>query len=102
VWSARLRKLRFSMDNMGLINRKPDAPKNVLERVVLQAVEGDNLVTKTEAHILESPLYIDFIQEIYYGTDFCECVVQMGYPTLRTFNSNSQQVSKPYNLNPKI
>ena len=44
VWSARLRKLRFSMDNMGLINRKPDAPKNVLERVVLQAVEGDNMM----------------------------------------------------------
>ena len=66
VWSARLRKLRFSMDNQGLINRKPDAPKNVPEQVVLQTVGGDNLVTKT----------------------------QLGYPTLRTFNSSSQQVAR--------
>ena len=66
VWSVSLRSPRFSMDNQGLQSRKPDARKNVPEKVILQAVQGDNLVTKT----------------------------QFGYPTLRIFNSNWQQVSR--------
>ena len=60
VWSMAGRgQFRFSMDNTGILSAKPDAPKNVPEKVVLQAVHGEHIITKT----------------------------LFGYPTVRTFNT---------------
>ena len=58
VWElASKGRSRFAIKNRGIDSIQPDAPRNVPEKVALQAVHGDNLVTKT----------------------------LFGYPTLRTF-----------------
>ena len=56
----------FSINNSGIRNVEPDAQKNVPEQVVLQTVQGDNIITKT----------------------------LFGYPALRTFNTSSRHFAR--------
>jgi len=66
VWGlARGGEFLFAMNSRGIQSTKPDV-KNVPEHIVVQAVQGDDIITKT----------------------------LFGYPLLRTFNSSSQAYAR--------
>ena len=67
VWGlAGQGQFRFAMDGKGIQSTKPDAANNVPEHIVVQAVQGDDIITKS----------------------------LWGYPTLRTFNSSARTYAR--------